>query len=56
MMRPELPAKFAAVMLFTPGRHAAGMPARMAASIDGASVPSSTISSTLFTPSEARSR
>src|SRR3989449_10710685 len=48
---PSLPPKFAAVMVFTPGRHAAGMPARIAASIDGASVPSSTISSTLFTPS-----
>src|SRR5437762_57591 len=48
---PSLPPKFAAVMVFTPGRHAAGMPARIAASIAGASVPSSTISSTLFTPS-----
>src|SRR5438477_1444006 len=48
---PSLPPKFAAVMVFTPGRQAAGMPARIAASIAGASVPSSTISSTLFTPS-----
>src|SRR3989441_9760078 len=38
-------------MAFTPGRHAARIPARMAASMDDASVPSSTISSTLFTPS-----
>src|SRR3989449_3610229 len=26
---PSLPPKFAAVMVFTPGRHAAGMPARI---------------------------
>ena len=29
-----MPPKFAAVMVFTPGRHAAGMPARIAASIE----------------------